>query len=355
MPQNNSRDALKGTDANDSTSLVGQGEVGSMKIEEKIARAYHKDLSWRKVLVRLEPDAHNNMVVRRMFANAYGWPVIKHLCDTHFAYTGAAQMPDDEEDNTERAKAADLPVGKEGEEVEGQTDLPDEPGQEEVEEKRTRSLSLGRQDEKEDDLPDHIQKLELKIKPPRRTNSEMHEATDEVNDLVSPTTAANATAASSYSSSMRTNTSRLSRQDSARWSDRFFEGSEEDSDDEEYLASTTKDKRKTDELKAKLPAINTSDQPQVADVLTQSPKESTVDLPLRTEPRQLQGVRTEAEEGVPDPSILGLTGIGLSPSKRMEGPSIAERRKNKPNLGVAEQVAFAKSKKSSVGGGDGQN
>ncbi|KAI6247285.1 putative lipase [Erysiphe necator] len=57
----------------------------NMKIEEKIARAYHRDLSWRKVLVRIEPDAHNNIIVRRMFANAYGWPVVKHLCDTHFS------------------------------------------------------------------------------------------------------------------------------------------------------------------------------------------------------------------------------------------------------------------------------
>lgn len=60
-------------------------QPGSMRVEEKIARAYHHDLSWRKVLVKLEPDAHNNMVVRRMFANAYGWPVVKHLCETHFA------------------------------------------------------------------------------------------------------------------------------------------------------------------------------------------------------------------------------------------------------------------------------
>src|SRR5947209_20629341 len=90
-----------------------------MRVEEKIARAYHKDLSWRKVLVRLEPDAHNNIVVRRMFANAYGWPVIKHLCDTHFAYTAATQIPDEQEPNQERAKASDVTVGKGGEEVRG--------------------------------------------------------------------------------------------------------------------------------------------------------------------------------------------------------------------------------------------
>ncbi|KAL5332677.1 putative serine esterase-domain-containing protein [Aspergillus crustosus] len=55
-----------------------------LKVEEKIARAYHRGLSWRKVLVRLEPDAHNNIIVRRMFTNAYGWPVVQHLVDTHF-------------------------------------------------------------------------------------------------------------------------------------------------------------------------------------------------------------------------------------------------------------------------------
>ncbi|KAF2724564.1 DUF676-domain-containing protein [Polychaeton citri CBS 116435] len=95
---------------------------GVMKVEEKIARAYHKDLSWRKVLVRIEPDAHNNMVVRRMFANAYGWPVVKHVCDTHFANTHAAMTSDDEESNAERAKPMDEPVGENGEKVKGQSD-----------------------------------------------------------------------------------------------------------------------------------------------------------------------------------------------------------------------------------------
>jgi hypothetical protein len=62
----------------------GGSSSSGMRVEEKIARAYHRDLSWRKVLVRLEPDAHNNMIVRRIFANAYGWPVVRHLCDAHF-------------------------------------------------------------------------------------------------------------------------------------------------------------------------------------------------------------------------------------------------------------------------------
>ncbi|KFY32485.1 hypothetical protein V494_07866, partial [Pseudogymnoascus sp. VKM F-4513 (FW-928)] len=74
-----------------------------MKVEEKIARAYHRDLAWRKVLVRLEPDAHNNIIVRRKFANAYGWPVVQHLVDTHFSGGSAALTPDDEEGNEDRA------------------------------------------------------------------------------------------------------------------------------------------------------------------------------------------------------------------------------------------------------------
>lgn len=75
----------------------------SMKIEEKIARAYHSDLAWRKVLVRLEPDAHNNMIVRRMFANAYGWPVARHVVETHFGESIAARTADAEEGKEDRA------------------------------------------------------------------------------------------------------------------------------------------------------------------------------------------------------------------------------------------------------------
>lgn len=95
-------------------------DLNSMRVEERIARAYHKDLSWRKVLVRLEPDAHNNMIVRRMFANAYGWPVVKHLCDTHFGDTYAARTRDEEEPATDRAKGIHNPVGENGEHVWGQ-------------------------------------------------------------------------------------------------------------------------------------------------------------------------------------------------------------------------------------------
>lgn len=53
--------------------------------EEKIARRWHQGMTWKKVLVNLQPDAHNNMIVRRRFANAYGWGVIDHLVETHFS------------------------------------------------------------------------------------------------------------------------------------------------------------------------------------------------------------------------------------------------------------------------------
>ena len=114
--------AVTGAASHIGTSEAGASDPGNMKVEEKIARAYHKDLSWRKVLVRLEPDAHNNMIVRRMFANAYGWPVVKHLCDTHFADTYAARTRDEDEPATDRAKGVERPIGERGEHVQGQED-----------------------------------------------------------------------------------------------------------------------------------------------------------------------------------------------------------------------------------------
>lgn len=61
------------------------------KREEQIAREYHNQLSWRKVLVKLEADAHNNIIVRRRFSNAFGWKVVNHIVENHFG------LDDDEE------------------------------------------------------------------------------------------------------------------------------------------------------------------------------------------------------------------------------------------------------------------
>ncbi|PHH72734.1 hypothetical protein CDD80_4295 [Ophiocordyceps camponoti-rufipedis] len=85
---------------NNSPSASSAAAADVVRVEEKIARGYHRDLSWRKVLVKLEPDAHNNILVRRMFPNAFGWPVIKHLVDAHFSH-----VPDspDEQAGTDKA------------------------------------------------------------------------------------------------------------------------------------------------------------------------------------------------------------------------------------------------------------
>ena len=153
-------------------------DMSSMKVEEKIARAYHHGLSWRKVLVRLEPDAHNNMVVRRMFANAYGWPVIKHLVDTHFADTYAATTADVDEPNKERAKPPTEAVGEHGEEVRA-------------------------------DAPREI----------KRSDSECHEASDSISELT------NMEDHSMNSSISRPN---MPRQDSAQWEDSMFDVTDDD-------------------------------------------------------------------------------------------------------------------------------
>ena len=163
------------TDYGDSNSAP---DTGGMKVEEKIARAYHHDISWRKVLVRLEPDAHNNMIVRRMFANAYGWPVVKHLVDTHFADTYEAKTPDKHEAGEERAKPMEEGVGNHGEEVKSQS-----------------------------------------AKEHGRTKSEIRESKDSVPEMAPPS--------QEKKSSTRP---KATREDSAQWDDMVFEGSDDDDD-----------------------------------------------------------------------------------------------------------------------------
>lgn len=230
-------------------------DSGSVRIEEKIARAYHKDMSWRKVLVRLEPDAHNNIIVRRQFANAYGWPVVKHLCDTHFGYTDTAQKPDDEEASDERAKPDGESADHKGEEVHGQTKAPDDDGvmsdadersgdeqghRRTVPDDKVRttidSSRTGRMDTRQPSSARHLTAPHLAS----RTSSERREAADTVSDLTSMVSATGAPA-SSYSgasSAVQTSLASLTRQDSGRWSDRFFNSSEDGSDEEDEGLST---------------------------------------------------------------------------------------------------------------------
>lgn len=134
-PSINHADSIESTKDYDDTANTNPDkhpaeiiDGSSMRVEEKIARGYHRDLSWRKVLVKLEPDAHNNIIVRRMFANAHGWPVVKHMVDAHFSDSEAARMRDDEEPNVERAFASHRSPDADGREVKrlGQLDQANE-------------------------------------------------------------------------------------------------------------------------------------------------------------------------------------------------------------------------------------
>lgn len=165
----------------DSINDNEQNKRSNLKVEEKIARAYHHNMSWRKVLVRLEPDAHNNICVRRMFANAYGWPVVKHLVDTHFSDSFAATTDDEKEPNREHAKPINEAVGENGEEV---YNVP---------------------------LHDNI----------RGTYSEMREAHDDLASLASMH--------EEISSSSKSRP-KITREESAQWDDVFFDVTDDDSD-----------------------------------------------------------------------------------------------------------------------------
>lgn len=235
-------------------------DTSSMKVEEKIARAYHHGLSWRKVLVRLEPDAHNNMVVRRMFANAYGWPVVKHLVDTHFADTYAATTADVDEPNKERAKPPTEAVGEHGEEVRA-------------------------------DAPREM----------KRSNSECYEAKDSISELT------NVEEHSMNSSIYRPN---MSRQDSAQWDDSMFDVTDDDDELDEpgntghgYFFS-----------KAESPK-GTSDA-EITDFLTKSPPPDDVNAKAKPSPRAPSGGTSSVGLGK---SVEEQLSPGRSRRRTMEG------------------------------------
>lgn len=54
------------------------------RIQERIARVWQETMDWRKVLVRIQPDSHNNIVVRRRFTNLYGNIAVTHMAQEHF-------------------------------------------------------------------------------------------------------------------------------------------------------------------------------------------------------------------------------------------------------------------------------
>ena len=56
------------------------------RVQERIARAWQDSMAWRKVLVDIKPDSHNNIVVRRRFVNLFGAVAITHLVEEHFGH-----------------------------------------------------------------------------------------------------------------------------------------------------------------------------------------------------------------------------------------------------------------------------
>ncbi|KAL9044775.1 MAG: hypothetical protein Q9214_002109 [Letrouitia sp. 1 TL-2023] len=257
-------------------------ETGGMKVEEKIARAYHHDLSWRKVLVRLEPDAHNNIFVRRMFSNAYGWPVVKHLVDTHFADTHAAVTADVDETNKERAKPMSEGVGEDGQEVSA------------------------------------VQQQPRQV---QRTDSEHREARDDVADLKS-------VAESSMSSSQYAKTTHSSL-DSAQWDDAIFDVSDDDDESDAGVEHSGKmrPRLKISDHSERGSPVGTSDA-EIADFLSASPAkevrglhlEQTTSPPAAAEgPTTLHGYTTSVGLGKSVEQQLNSLGRVRSRSLEAEG------------------------------------
>ncbi|KAH8194171.1 hypothetical protein TruAng_011664 [Truncatella angustata] len=200
-------------------------DSSNMSVEEKIARAYHKGLSWRKVLVKLEPDAHNNIIVRRKFANAHGWPVVKHLVDAHFSDAAAARIPDDKEHSEERAKPMHKDADKTGAETNTQTQPQD----------RTKIDDDASRTTGDDKVPNILHQP----RDPVYTPSEAREAEDAVSELPNPSAPSLHSAISyepqgSPGSPPRPSYDRL---DSMTWSDRDWADSGDESEDMDQQSS----------------------------------------------------------------------------------------------------------------------
>jgi hypothetical protein len=290
-------------------------EEGGMRVEEKIARAYHKDLSWRKVLVSLEPDAHNNIVVRRMFANAYGWPVVKHLCDTHFGDTYAAETRDENEPANDRAKGVEVPVKEDGEHVKGQND----------------------------------------IQPPiERTESELRESTDELAPLESK---------GKHHKRLHTMDS-IRSQGSGTWDDAYFDGTSDD--DDEYddrnaiqkFLQLNKPSSPTESTTPKTPEGQGTSDAEIADFLSATPSQdyhrglgasptrSTGKSRSTREPDSLESMggmmlARERQTTTPPQTPAGnLSELGLRKSlDRTSSANVVEGRERSGSGSVMEQVA----------------
>ncbi|KAF2473360.1 DUF676-domain-containing protein [Lindgomyces ingoldianus] len=288
------------------------GEEGGMRVEEKIARAYHHDLSWRKVLVRLEPDAHNNIIVRRMFANAYGWPVVKHLCDTHFADTYTATTRDELEPAIDRARGIEQPVQENGEQVKGQTDP----------------------------------------QPPlERTQSEMREVADELLPL------------KGHEHHRRLHTADSAKsKDSTIWDDSYFDGTSDDDADEQddrnaiqkFLQLPPPRSKPTSSTTPKTPDSTGTSEAEIAEFLSYSPAPLDVHRGLGASPgrsslarepdslESMGGILSKARQASspPQTSTGTISDIELRRSLELNSPSSPQEGRGRSGSGgLTEQVA----------------
>ncbi|CAI4038298.1 hypothetical protein SMKI_04G6400 [Saccharomyces mikatae IFO 1815] len=65
------------------------------RIQERIAREWQETMTWRKVLVQIQPDSHNNIIVRRRFVNLYGYVAVEHMVEHHFGTKVCSELADD--------------------------------------------------------------------------------------------------------------------------------------------------------------------------------------------------------------------------------------------------------------------
>ncbi|KAH6681157.1 revertant of glycogen synthase kinase mutation [Plectosphaerella plurivora] len=205
-----------------------------MRVEEKIARAYHRGIAWRKVLVKVEPDAHNNIIVRRMFANAFGWPVVKHMVDAHFSDAATARTRVDDEGAEERALDVGQPPDQYGGEVKlKKGDKRSTSGKETV-------AQRGAREEQAEQKKDATNGLRVDT---GRSDSLTREAEDKVSDLPHVDSSPVRTGSSGNGSSpprlRSTPRQQVFRADSMTWSD----GDWIDTDDDDHSDNGTKSPR----------------------------------------------------------------------------------------------------------------
>ncbi|KAH0541498.1 hypothetical protein FGG08_004039 [Glutinoglossum americanum] len=284
------------------SSAYGNEDTSSMSVEEKIARAYHHDLSWRKVLVRLEPDAHNNMIVRRMFSNAYGWPVVQHLCDTHFADNYVTQTRDGEL-GVEQVKGRDKGVNAGGGGV--ATEGP-------------------------------------QLRTDRQSAAEKPEERDKLHEMVSPT---------GSRSNNRIPISRAGTFDSAQWSDAYLEVTD-DEDDTDQSPSEARGGLEGGILgrflgplspaSAETPTVGTSDA-EITGFLSAPPASTHIEI-APSDPGQANQRDVSPIPSLPVSITEDATHVGLR--RPLDGIRVAKRREgdgqaagDRDEGGIVEEVA----------------